>query len=132
MKDLFICLKLVIHFSSLSKDENVELIVKYLTMISTTETNLNYLKDETLEKEYFKFPFLACEIILCGIKSINEKILKVDLLKKYFSFLEEREKVKNIINSSSDYYFTKTLKYFLKNNYVEITNYLMEKGDWKR
>jgi hypothetical protein len=101
-------------------------------MISTTETNMNYLTDSSLEKKYFKFPFLACEIIMCGIKRINEKILKVDLLKKYFSFLEEREKVKNQINSCSDYYFTKTLKHFLKNNYVEITNFLMEQGDLKR
>eukprot|EP01080_Neovahlkampfia_damariscottae_P002298 gene2298-2471_t len=112
----------------LSKDENIKLIIQYLVTITTVESNKDI--NEKNEKELHKYPYVCCEIILCNIKMINEKIINNnDILKKLFHFLEDRkikkEKYGNL-NTSHDFYFSKVFKHFLKHNYIEITNFLIK------
>jgi hypothetical protein len=88
-----------INFSrySLSRPDVLELLVKLATEEPSTEVE---------EKQRFRYPNIACELLTCDVPQLNERLAGSEqLLGKLYSFLQTPPPLNPLLAS----FFSKTL-----------------------
>ncbi len=118
-------------FFSICQEEHLQKVLEYLSselyiedLSPEQKQKVDRAEEEEEDEEnkkWFKYPFVASELISCDVEDVNERVVEAEAhIQTILSYLLNKQYSKSSLNPSLSQYFTKTISILLQKYYSKV------------